>query len=203
MSTITNITDYKARLLALLPSQFQEGANWASLLEAIAGSSGLIQEQEDLIYSLWQQRADLDSAVGRQLDQWGELLNLRREGWSDDAYRRRLLVYVQVQRSRGTPDELIRITAEMLNIDVAKVYLSEHPVGYSVSVEADTYTDDSALALDLPVYLSEADAAGVPIGQVAMGPATNAWIIGEGRPSEEGGTSYEVLGTDLATEAGV
>ena len=108
MSTITNITDYKARLLALLPSQFQEGDNWASLLEAIAGSSGVIQEQEDLIYSLWQQRADLDNAVGRQLDQWGELLNLPREGWADDAYRRRLLVYVQVQRSRGTPAWRIR-----------------------------------------------------------------------------------------------
>ena len=209
MSEITHITDYEARLVALLPGQFQTGTNWLSLFAAVAGTGKKIQVQEDVVFSLWQQRASLDSAVGAQLDQWGKLFGLLRQGWTDDSYRARLLVWLQVLRSKGTPDELIRITADATGTDIpgpSIVLWETPPCSWSIQYAYDLWTEDQGLAIDLAGYLAKADPAGVGVGQIVSLNGNGGFIFGDNPLngfSEEGGDTNGKFGVDTSTEAGI
>lgn len=209
MSVITRITDYEARLVALLPGQFQTQTNWLALISAIAGTGKKIQDQEDLVYSLWQQRSDLANAVGAQLAQWGELFGLPNQGWTDDSYRARILVWLQVLRSKGTPDELIRIAADMTGTLIPGpgiTYWETPPASWSLQYAFDLYGTDPGLALDLARYLAKADPAGVGPDQVISMMGTGGFIfgtVGANGFSEAGGATRGLLSTDTATEAGV
>lgn len=205
MSEIANITDYEARLVALLPGQFR-GANWLSLVTALAGGSSTLQDQEDVTYSLWRQRSGLALAVGVQLDQWGELLGIPRQGWTDDSYRARILVWCQVLRSRGTPNELLRITSDASGENLDDVdYWETPPASWSIQYPGGLYASDPELAVDLAKYLALADPAGVGPDQVISLSATPFLFgsVGANGFSEEGGATRGLLSSDTATEAGV
>ena len=210
MSVITNITDYEARLVALLPGQFQTQTNWLSLIAAIAGTGKKIQEQEDLVYSLWQQRSSLANAVGAHLAQWGELFGLPNQGWTDASYRARILVWLQVLRSKGTPDELIRIAADMTGTTLPNAatiqYWETPPASWSIQYAVNLWQDDNGLALDLAKYLAKADPAGVGVGQIVGLQGNSGFIFGSDGAkgfSEEGGDTNGRFGVDTAAEAGV
>ena len=209
MSEIIHINSWETRLLALLPGQFQTGTNWGKLIAALAGPTSTMQAQEDLIYSLWQQRASLDAAEGAQLDQWGKLFGLLRQGWTDDSYRARIRVWLQVLRSKGTPNELIRITADVTGTTIPGpgVTLWETPpASWSIQYAYDLFGEDPELALDLARYLAKADPAGVGVGQVVSMNGTGGFIfgtVGANGFSEEGGDTNGLLCVDTAAEADV
>lgn len=206
MSAITQITDYESRLTNLLLGQFKTGTNWLSLWAALADSGNALQLSEDTIFALWQARAILGSATGRQLDQWGAIVGLPREGWLDGDYRSRVLVWLQVLRSKGTPDELIRITSSMTGVSISDVALWEHySASYSIQFTGGVYQSDPPLALDVARYLAKADPAGVGIGQVIALNSTPFLFGASGANgfSEAGGTTYGKLSTDVSTEAAV
>lgn len=210
MSVITQITDYESRLVTLLLGQFKTGTNWLSLWKALADTGNAFQLSEDVIYLLWQQRTSLDSAVGRQLDQWGAVLGLPREGWTDATYRARILVWLQVLRSKGTPDELIRIASDLTSSPLSGVMLWETPPAcYSLQVAAPgspLWVSDQELALDLARYLARADPAGVGIGQIIDLPAPAFTFGSAGGNGFSGGAppvTRGLLCVDLANEAGV
>ena len=173
MSTISNISDYESRLTSLLLGQFRTQTNWLSLFAAVSGAGSALQDLEDTAFSLWQQRSDLSLAVGRQLDQWGGVVRLPREGWTDTQYRARILVWLQVLRSTGTPDELIRIASDLTSQAIADVtYWETPPASYSLQFAGAVYGSDPDLAIDAAKYLARADPSGVGIGQIISLPAT-------------------------------
>ena len=199
MSQIQTIADYEARLVALLPGQFKTGTNWLSLWAALADTVNALQLSEDTIYDLWEARSNITNATGRQLDQWGAVVGLPRQGWSDATYRSRIRVWLQVLRSKGTPNELIRIVSDMTGAAITGVMLWEHyPAGYSLQYTADVYTPDLDLALDTARYAARADPAGVGIGQIINAP-TGTFILDSGTYDLDVG----LLGVDVAAEAGV
>lgn len=81
--TTTYITDYEERGIARLPGYQQTAANWDSLLRALLSEA---QAVEDALEQLENERY-LSVAIGQQLDDIGTILDLAREGRSDDDYR--------------------------------------------------------------------------------------------------------------------
>ena len=206
MSEITQITDYEARLVALLPGQFKTGVNWLKLFATISQTGSVMQDQEDLIYLLWQQRTSLSSAVGLQLDQWGAVVGLTRQGWTDAGYRARILVWLQVLRSKGTPDELIRIVSDLTGQPIGDIVFWETPpASYSIQFPGGVYATDPDLATDAARYAAKADPAGVGIGQVIALtiPPFLFNPTGANGFSVQGGTTYGKLCVDVSTVAGV
>lgn len=203
MSVITQITDYESRLVNLLLGEFKTQTNWLSLWKALSDTGNALQLSEDTIYLLWQQRTSLSSAVGRQLAQWGAVVGLPQEGWTDAQYRSRILVWLQVLRSKGTPDELIRITQDLTSGTVK--YWEHYPASYSIQFTGGLYPTDPNLALDAARYVAKADPAGVGIGQVIALSSTPFLfgVVGANGFSEAGGATYGLLNTDVATESGV
>lgn len=203
MSEITHIVDYESRLFDLLPGQFKTGTNWITLFSVLTGTGSALQDNEDVLYSLWEQRSSLSSAVGWQLDQWGNLLGLSRAGWSDSGYRARIQVWLQVLRSKGTPEELINILQDLSGGTVK--YWELYPASYSMQFSGGIYVSDPDLALDSARYLAEADPAGVGIGQI-ISLSDTPFLFGTAGAngfSQAGGSTYGKFNTDVSVEAGV
>jgi hypothetical protein len=103
--SISKIEDHVERGLARLPSQFRDKPKLKAFLTVLMTPA---QPLEDALWQLLTER-DIDTAVGDQLDQIGVIVNQPRLGNDDDTYRRFLYVRIAINRSSGTPEELIRI----------------------------------------------------------------------------------------------
>jgi hypothetical protein len=102
---ISKIEDHVERGLARLPSQFRDKPKLKAFLTVLMTPA---QPLEDALWQLLTER-DIDTAIGDQLDQIGVIVNQPRLGNDDDTYRRFLYVRIAINRSSGTPEELIRI----------------------------------------------------------------------------------------------
>jgi hypothetical protein len=91
--------------LALLPSQFADKANLATLIEIFGNA---IQEIESELWGLHSDRR-LDNATGALLDDLGKLVGQDRLGYSDDAYRILIRGRVRARRCNGTPDAILAV----------------------------------------------------------------------------------------------
>lgn len=89
--------------VALLLEQFRGRARLEALLCSYLER---ISELELAIVEVRNLR-DLDSAAGEQLDVIGRIVGESREGRTDDDYRRFLRVRILINKSTGTPEELI------------------------------------------------------------------------------------------------
>lgn len=105
-----------------------------------------IQEIEDVMVDVRPSVLfDLDTAIGAQLDALGEILQLRREGWSDDTYR----IYLRTQSmlilpDRRTVNNLLTVARTLMDSPAGDIAFSEWPPkSFFLSVEADI--DDVAL----------------------------------------------------------
>ena len=105
---ITAIADHCADGLAVLLEQYQESGE---LQELICSYLRVLQQSEDDVIAMLAGMRDLDTAVGAQLDVIGRIVNERRDGGSDDDYRRRLRVAILVNRSDGKLEQLIEIVS--------------------------------------------------------------------------------------------
>lgn len=202
MSEISHITNWSTVLLELLPAQHRAGTTWISLLSAMTGES---QNQEDALYSLWQARADLDQATDDRLDGWGRLVGVQREDLSDDDYRRLIRARLQVLRSEGSPDELIRIVDAMTDSGGNTLYWETPPACFSIQYDGNTWTGDHIAGNRVATYIKDARPAGVAIGQVIERDPTSGFTFGTDGSrgfSEEGGTTNGLFCVDIAAEIG-
>jgi len=82
---------------------------------------------------------DYNTAYGANLDQIGEILGLRREGWSDEQYR----IFLRTQSlliltDRRTQRRLLEVIRSLMNTDAGTIAYSEvRPKTYIVGIEAD------------------------------------------------------------------
>lgn len=208
-----SLKDMETELPALDLAQYRETTQHPKLLAIVAAG---IQEQEqakrDLILDRLLFRSDtgIPTIEGAQIDVWGAIPGVSREGRSDDQYSAILRVTLQVLRSQCTADEIMRIATDIFNIESPLVvgYWTLPPATYSLQIPADVYGDDPDLAVEAAILISRATSAGVGIDEIVSlgdepflfrqeGGATTANF------SEDGGTTNGLLCVDLANLAGI
>lgn len=125
------IPDWVDRVLAMVYVKFRYLTYW----NAYARSLGVMaQAQEDELYQLVAD-CTLDLAAGAQLDQWGELVGLGRNGLSDNEYRRFIGAQILILRCGGTGDELLVIYSMILGADILTGrLLSLPPASFALSM---------------------------------------------------------------------
>lgn len=116
-----------------------------------------IQDLEDAAWDVFIGRW-IDSAVGVQLDAVGKYLNLARGSLDDDTYRLWLKARVKVNRSRGTPEDLIAIF-HLLSEDSVITYTPMYPAGFQLDLGDAVF--DSSLHDALLSFIRAATDGGV------------------------------------------
>ena len=138
--TIENITDHAARTRARLLQQFKDKERVEAVLDAISAE---VQEIEDVFFKLITER-QIDTAIGQQLDEIGEIVGQKRNGLSDVDYRVRLKVRIQRNASNATPNEILDVMSGLINITSIE-YFNTFPATFFVQFEGDMLTDDAEL----------------------------------------------------------
>jgi hypothetical protein len=119
---LNQIKDHQTQALKRLITQYKG----AALIEAIIRTgSNQIQGLETAFFDLLNQRA-LTTSSGQQLDRMGTILNLQRNGLSDDVYRIKLMNKVSQNISEGTPEDLINIYKILMQAESIQ-YLEIYP----------------------------------------------------------------------------
>lgn len=123
-----------------------------------------LQDFEDAIWNLMARLTSIDGADGVHLDRIGGWLDiLRRDGWSDATFRRRIRARILQLRSRGRTEDLISITLLLLNLTgTGYVELREHggPACQDLYLHSIPTSDDVE---DMRVILGSAKAGGVSL----------------------------------------
>lgn len=84
---------------------FRNKTNITALIDAVGKE---LQEIEEMIFEFYRQER-LDEAVGSWLDIIGEIVNIKRNGRSDDEYRKAIKLKILINICKGTPEEVIEI----------------------------------------------------------------------------------------------
>lgn len=101
--TTTLITDHEQRGLDRIIEQYKEKPRFESLLKIFISQ---IQELEDETQRSFTEQF-VDFAVGQQLDLFGTIVGLERQGFDDDFYRILLKVKIGQNISKGEPRSII------------------------------------------------------------------------------------------------
>ena len=126
MSDAKHITTHAADAANNLIGFLKNKANLTAMINAIGGE---IQAAED---ALWQEltQRDINSAVGQQLDNIGDILVLPRAGLNDADYRVQLRAKVLINISSGLVNELINIFTLVTNNANTVTIKSSYPAQY-------------------------------------------------------------------------
>lgn len=89
-------------------SQFKEAPNFSKLFGIYEKE---LSELQDVLFEILESK-NLDTATGYALDLIGKIVGERREGKSDDEYRKALRLRISINTSDGTPNIIIGITSE-------------------------------------------------------------------------------------------
>lgn len=126
---IVQINDHFQKAKARLLTQFKQQPRIEGLLEALCIP---IQELEDVFFNMMDNRS-IYSALGQQLDLWGEVLAQPRNGITDDElYRITLLAKVAQNISKGTPEDVIVVYKLLMRADYIE-YQEEQPARFSLT----------------------------------------------------------------------
>lgn len=145
------VADHRPEAIANLKAQFRGKAAFGAFVGALVAP---LNEIETTLFAMLAQRVDIDAAEGVQLDQLGAMLGVLRNGGSDAAYRLRIRAEIAVLSSRGTGDDIINATEDLVaGWGVKLVEPSFAPAEFEATLRRDS---DGAL---LPLQgISEADA---------------------------------------------
>ena len=122
------------------------------------------QQLEDTLYAMVE-TGGVEAASGDALDAWGDLVGEPRAGLLDGEYRRVILARLQVNRSTGTPEEVIAITSTLMGDAESVQYFPRYPAAYALSYTSEAPTSES-LRARYRAMLEEATVAGVGIDEI-------------------------------------
>lgn len=131
------ITDWCERLQDRVLEQYKGKEN---LLDMICI---FIQELQDLefVYGDLVKFRTLDFATGAQLDGWGDLLNVPRNGLDDEMYRNAIKTFTALYQSNGNPEDVI--SAVKFLTDATSVQLiNQYPARVSIFTDGFTIPDN-------------------------------------------------------------
>lgn len=101
--SLTQITDYEARALDRLASQFKGKPVIAAILNSFSAE---VQEIENMLFDLITKRS-IDTGEGEQLDAIGRIVGQPRGGRTDDEYRVALRARIRINLATGQPNEIL------------------------------------------------------------------------------------------------
>lgn len=130
--------------------------NITLFLRAVLAS---VQDVENALQQLFRERR-IDTAVGEQLDVLGRLVGQKRNGLSDDDYRRYVRARIAANRSNGSYEDLIKVTGLVLDDDAAYIHVRRAGTA-TVIVKVEDILLTMALGDIVLTFLKQAVAAGV------------------------------------------
>jgi hypothetical protein len=104
------VTNHVELGLNMLLEQFRDSTNLRGVLEALFDQ---IQDLEDAVQPIIDAR-NIDDATADRLDCIGQLVQVPRDGRSDDAYRIRIRAELALLNSDGTTEDLIAVLQALL-----------------------------------------------------------------------------------------
>lgn len=108
-----------------------------------------IQELETVAWQLMLLK-DLQEAVGDQLDLIGRIVDREREARDDDTYRLWLRAQILINRSSGTPEEMMTLARLVTRADLNEVNLLDwYPARFAVYASVPMTDEDAATLLEL------------------------------------------------------
>lgn len=161
MSNIVKITDHEDQAVARLASQFRDRDLIAGLVQSFVKQH---QGMEDAIDQLLNERL-IDTAIGEQLDGFGQIVGEDRQGRADDEYRIALKARMGRNTSEGTPDDVINV----FNLLTGSTHT--HLVEMTAVITLTGNMDFSANATAIKNFMQKVVSAGVRIGW--LGQAVN------------------------------
>lgn len=160
---IATIADHCADGLSVLLEEYKQAQ---TLQNYICSFLTPVQTIENDLEDLLTKVLNISSAEGIQLDRIGEIVDYRRNGQTDDDYRRGLRARIAVNKSNGLAFEILEIA--YLFTGIPKLFLGFLPFGYIRWIDYKTkpvvqigtvYPDIQ----DLFPFLRDATAAGIGI----------------------------------------
>ena len=128
---VTQITNYVALSIGRLRSQLTETSTHPVVQAFLTALANRVQEIENAFWQIYTLRF-LSVATGAQLDGWGSILSIPRNGLSDTDYRTLLYFWVGVYNSFGTPAEMISVFK--FCTDATKIqYTERYPAGFAMT----------------------------------------------------------------------
>ena len=110
----SQILNHKEGALLRLLEQYKDAENIKGIIEIY---SDQIQELENLLFPMFEERLNIQKAIGQQLDEIGEIVVQKRGSATDERYRLLLLVKIGINTSQGTPENVIQIFKLMTESD--------------------------------------------------------------------------------------
>lgn len=164
------ITNYSEKGLTQLLSQFQGKPAFESLVQSY------LNRVQELEYAIWEviQIRGIDGSSGVGLDVIGNIVDRRRLGLNDVDYRVALKCQILINRSSGTPNDLIKITT--LSITTSQLF--SYQEAYEATV---VITVQGIAAFNIPVLfdnLTRAKAGGVRLLLIlSLAPVGNTFTL--------------------------
>lgn len=142
--------------LSYLMEQYKDQPNIQAFLVAF------LDRIQELEYAIWQVISfkDVDTAVGEQLDLIGRIVNRAREGRDDETYRLWLRAQVLINRSSGTPEEMLSIARLVTRALPNQIILVEwYPARFAIYLDVAISDENAATLLELLILAKVAGVA--------------------------------------------
>lgn len=143
------------------PIEFSENSNTHRLIEALLTEADRVDTNLENIY----EQQHVDSATGKELDQFGELVNVERKtGEGDDKYRARIKAAFRASTMGATFDQFVEFCANILNTDITNLNFRTNygarPATVNVGADPSVYDSVNLTDAEVRDLLGE----GVPAG---------------------------------------
>lgn len=165
MSNITHITDHEDQALARLTSMFRDQTLIEGMLRSFVGQ---YQDSEDTIDDLLTDRT-IDTAIGQQLDGYGQIVGELRNGRDDDTYRIALKARTGRNTSEGTPDDILNV------FNLLSGSTSTQLIEYVAVITLTANVDFSSIAAEVKAFTQKVLPAGVRLDYVSSMSASPAF----------------------------
>lgn len=131
------IEDHDERAKNLLTSDFDEADQLRKLVDALVGE---VQELEQVFYALIVEQY-LNSAVGDQLDRYGQIVGELRAGLSDADYRGFIRARIKTNQGESEIDRLLEVVATISGAQNVR-YIPTVPASYQLIIEVINALDE-------------------------------------------------------------
>lgn len=172
--------------------EFGPGSNMYKLLTALLTVGERMDADLEEIY----EQTHVNSATGKELDQFGQLVNVRREtNEDDDRYRARIKAAFRASTIATTFDQFTEFCATVLSTDIENIDFSTNydgnPATVTVSAPATVYDDLNLTPSDVDDLLGRGVPAGHEVNTLESG-TFRLKSIGDADDPAEGLTSDSI-----------
>ncbi len=152
MPPLEHILDHQDRAKARLASQYQGSDSFTKLVSIATAEH---QTVEDVLWAEFTET--LDTATGAALDTIGKIVGQPREGREDSVFRIWIRARVRLNKSGGTPEDILAVFAAITQGSTKIVLEEQFPAGLELRLSGLAITNAAQLA----AVLRSARSAGV------------------------------------------